>query len=108
MLPLLLFLVTAGYGLAGTAAQASAPNDRQRTLDTARELALQFTGSLPDFVCTETVQRTVMVGSVRNTLTDRLTIDVTYFGRKEQYKLVAINGASDAGRRTFVRLGFAP
>jgi hypothetical protein len=90
MLPLLLSLVTLGIG---PAAQTPAPNDHQRMLDTARELALQANNSLPDFICSEAVQRTIVVGSVNHTLTDRLTIAVTYFGQKEQYKLVAINGA---------------
>ena len=73
-------------------AQKPSPEEQRRTVDAAREIALDYTGALPDFICTEMVQRMETVASARNTTTDKLTIQLTYFGQKEKYKLIAING----------------
>jgi hypothetical protein len=70
-------------------------------LDLARETALSYAKSLPDFICTEIVQRVSMTGRFVQSA-DRLTIQLTYFGQQENYKLLAINGA--ATDRTFESL----
>jgi len=74
-----------------SAAQRPAPVDQQRTLDTARDIAIHYTAKLPDFICTEQVQRTDRT-SPTNIKADRLTIQLSYFGQKEKQKLVAMNG----------------
>jgi hypothetical protein len=73
------------------AAQRPNADEQRRTLDTAREIAIHYTGKLPDFICTEQVERTDST-SASNIKADRLTIQLSYFGQKEKYKLVAMNG----------------
>lgn len=73
------------------AAQRPTPEEQQRTLESAREIAIHYTGKLPDFICTEQVERTDRT-SPNNIKADRLTIQLSYFGQKEQQKLVAMNG----------------
>jgi hypothetical protein len=73
------------------AAQRPTPEEQQRTLDTARDIAIHYSGKLPDFICTEQVERTdsILANHVK---ADRLTIQLSYFGQKEKQKLVAMNG----------------
>lgn len=73
------------------AAQRPTPEEQQHTLETARELAIHYSSKLPDFICTEEVQRTDRV-TASNLKADRLTIQLSYAGQKENYKLVAMNG----------------
>jgi hypothetical protein len=72
-------------------AQRPTPEEQKRTLDTARNIAIHYSGKLPDFICTEQVERTARAGAAINV--DRLTIHLTYFEQKEKYKLVAMNGS---------------
>ena len=74
------------------AAQRPTPEEQRRTLDTARDIAIHYTAMLPDFICTEQVQRTDRT-SPTNIKADRLTIQLSYFGQKEKQKLVAMNGS---------------
>lgn len=74
------------------AAQRPTPDEQRRTLDTAREIAIHYTSKLPDFLCTEQVERTDTTGPA-NVKVDRLTIQLSYFGQKEKQKLVAMNGS---------------
>jgi hypothetical protein len=77
--------------LAATAQKAD-PDEQRRTIDAAREIAIHYNSTLPDFICTEQVDRNRR-GLVRDTASnDRLTIQLSYFGKKENYKLIAING----------------
>jgi hypothetical protein len=80
------------------AAQRSTPEEQKQTLDTAREIAIHYTSKLPDFICTEQVERSDRI-SQTNMKVDRLTIQLTYFGQKEKQKLVAMNGQNAAASR---------
>ena len=73
------------------AAQRPTPDEQRHTLDTARDIAIHYSGKLPDFICTEQVERTdsILANHVK---ADRLTIQLSYFGQKEKQKLVAMNG----------------
>jgi hypothetical protein len=67
--------------------------EQAKLLEQARESALRYSDSLPDFLCTEMVRR----GEDRDDtgrwrLIDTLTVKLSYFGHKEDYKLMAING----------------
>jgi len=73
------------------AAQRPSPEEQRRNLDIAREIAIHYTSKLPDFICTEQVQRTDRT-TAANIKADRLTIQLSYFGQKEKQKLVAMNG----------------
>jgi hypothetical protein len=83
-----------------TSAQRPSADDQKRTIDTAREIAIHYTSKLPDFVCTEQVERTDSTGP-NNRKADRLTIELTYSG-KESYKLVTLNGSP--AKQTFESL----
>jgi len=74
------------------AAQQPAPDAQKRALEAARDIAIHYTSQLPDFLCTEQVQRTDAT-SASNIKADRLTLQLSYFGQKENYKLVAMNGS---------------
>ena len=72
-------------------AQRPTPDQQRHTLDAAREIAIHYSAKLPDFICTENVQRTDRT-SPTNIKADRLTVQLSYFGQKEQYKLLTLNG----------------
>lgn len=63
--------------------------EQARTLDAAREKALHYNRSLPDFICTESVQR---YNDSKGKLVDTLTMKLSYFGQKENYQLLTVNG----------------
>ena len=66
-------------------------------LESAREAALRYSDSLPDFICTEVVRRTQdPQGNGRWRSVDMLTIKLSYFGHKEDYKLMLVNGKPTA------------
>ncbi|MGO9257855.1 MAG: hypothetical protein ACLQU1_16305 [Bryobacteraceae bacterium] len=73
------------------AAQRPTVEEQRRTLDSARDIAIHYTSKLPDFICTEQVERTDRT-SPTIMKADRLTIQLSYFGQKEKQKLVAMNG----------------
>jgi hypothetical protein len=77
---------------AGAAAQRPTPEEQRHTIDAARDIATHYSRKLPDFICTEQVQRTDRT-SPTNIKADRLTIQLSYFGQKEKQKLVAMNGS---------------
>jgi hypothetical protein len=82
------------------AAQRPSDEEQRHAIETAREIAVQYTGKLPDFICTEQVERanrtipssTIPAGFEGAVRADKLTIQLSYFERKEEQKLVAING----------------
>jgi hypothetical protein len=73
------------------AAQRPAAEDQKRVLDAARDHAIHYTSKLPDFICTEQVERNDSVGS-HNSI-DRLIVHLSYSGQHEKYKLVSMNGS---------------
>jgi hypothetical protein len=73
------------------AAQRPTTDEQLRTLAAARDLAIHYTSKLPDFLCTEQVERTDRT-SATNIKADKLTIQLSYFGQQEKQKLVAMNG----------------
>jgi len=84
--------VSATLPTAATAIQPQAappPDERKRIVEMARESALNYTRSLPDFICTEVVRR---YDDTRSRLLDTLTLKLSYFEQKEKYQLLAING----------------
>src|ERR1035437_8723584 len=87
---LALFALLAAGGAAG--AQQLEP-EQATLLEKAREEAIRYSASLPDFLCTEVVRRTVdPLGNGRWRSMDKLTVKLSYFDHKEDYKLMEING----------------
>src|SRR5271168_2215302 len=74
-----------------SAAQRPTPEEQKHTLDTARDTAIHYTSKLPDFICTEEVTR-IDTFAARVLKSDKLTIQLSYYGQKEKQKLVAMNG----------------
>lgn len=71
-----------------TASQRPSPDAQKLVIDAAREIAIHYSAQLPNFICTEKVAR----NDTSRTLEDHLTIQLSFFGQKEKYKLVARNG----------------
>jgi hypothetical protein len=69
-----------------------APELQTSILETARENALRYTRSLPDFLCTQTVTRFSGRDEGSLKIEDTLEISVGYTAKGEQYKLEKING----------------
>ncbi len=57
----------------------------------ARENALHYTQSLPDFICTQVTRRYAGPNKDSYRLVDTLTARLSYFEQKEDYKLILIN-----------------
>jgi hypothetical protein len=66
--------------------------DRKRILEMARNYALEYTQTLPDFICNEQVRR-YREGMNPGTwdLRDTLTVRLSYYGHREDYKLLLLN-----------------
>jgi hypothetical protein len=68
--------------------------EQPRLLEKAREAALRYEASLPDFICTQVVNRWQRTwgASWTSRLLDSLTVKLTYFEHKEDYELMRIDG----------------
>ncbi len=70
-----------------------APEEQSATIEKARVIALKYTEGLPNFLCTEMVQRYVdSKGSQTWKKEDLLKIDVGYSDKGERHRLLEING----------------
>ena len=77
---------------AAGADQKPSAEEQARKLEQVREAALNYSRSLPDFICTQVVKRYVdATGRDRWTPIDTLTVKLSYFGQKEDYKLLSID-----------------
>jgi hypothetical protein len=104
-------------------AQRPAAADAAAILERGREKALAYTNSLPDFVCTEIVQRyklnqpPALFSALRGasaasvapswTPTGRLTVRLTFFQQKEDHKLELVNGQPTALQYNSLDIGMA-
>jgi hypothetical protein len=67
--------------------------DCRRAVEEARRYAASYTKELPNFICTQITRRSIDATGVGIWKSlDVLTANLSYFGQKEQYKLVEING----------------
>lgn len=79
--------------------------EQQQVLDAAREYALNYAKSLPDFICMEVNRRYVDYHYRPGTEgswspSDRLAEKLTYFDQKEKYELISHNDDSFYGKTT--------
>jgi hypothetical protein len=71
--------------------------EQGKILDEVREYALNYTKSLPNFLCTQVTRRKAAPANARHDgdpswqTMDTLTIRLSYFEQKEDYKLILIN-----------------
>lgn len=93
-------LVSAAWGQAneirlspGSAGRKGAPAqaDQERFLAAARRTALEYARSLPEFLCSETVKRSVE-GQLHYRQLDTLVFEISFHEQKESQKLIAVNG----------------
>ncbi len=74
-------------------AQAPTPAEQQKAIENVRKAALSYSAGLPDFFCTETVRRYRNSTSVPEWgLMDTLAVQLSYYGHREEYKLLTVNG----------------
>jgi hypothetical protein len=71
---------------------APSPAEKVQIWDAAHNNAVSYTESLPNFICSEVVRRYIdpnRKGSWK--LEDTLALKLTYFDRREEYKLMTVN-----------------
>src|SRR5438034_6554667 len=81
--------------LTWSAAAQDSPLSPQETqvIEKARELALEYTANLPNFICTETVRRSQLPRRSQTwKLLDTIAVDVAFSDQRERYNLLTING----------------
>jgi hypothetical protein len=93
--------VTSAIGLAAVlgavlmaADRAPTPEEQERFLAATRERALEYSQSLPDFICTQQIYRSMKRGMGAWREVDRLTVRLSFSSRGEQYTLLQVNGAA--------------
>ncbi len=65
-------------------------SEQDKIIAKAREIALDYTRRLPDFICLQLTRRYVdPKGESDFQLRDTVTLQLTYFGQKEDYKLIS-------------------
>jgi len=80
--------------------------DQTAVLNAAARYAFQYTDSLPDFLCDQTVRRYERLNGQNGwDLKDTLTVKLSYFDHEENYKLAEINGR--ATNRSYDTVGGA-
>jgi hypothetical protein len=68
------------------------PEEQAKVLDEVREYALNYSKNLPDFICTQVVRRYIDPRGLEYfQLMDTLTVRLSYFEQKEDYKLILVN-----------------
>src|SRR5215471_21571241 len=81
--------------LTWSAAAQDSPLSPEETqiIEKARELALEYTANLPNFICTETIRRSQLPSRSQTwKLLDTLAVDVAFSDQGERYKQLTING----------------
>lgn len=111
----LLHLAEASQSLAAPAVQAAAPKpkpspapskeEQEQVLDAAREYALNYAKTLPDFICLEVNLRYIDRHYKPDTegswaRSDRIAEKLTYYDQKEKYELISHNDDSLYGKPT--------
>jgi hypothetical protein len=79
---------------------------QKQVIDTARNLALEYTANLPNFICTETLRRSRQAKPSQGwKLVDTIAVDVAFSDKGERYNMLTINGKPT--RKRFADLGGA-
>ena len=98
-----IFLIASS--MVGAAAQDNVSASEQiEIIAKAREVALQYTANLPNFISTETIRRS---GLAKRSQTwkpvDTLTVDVAFSDKGERYNMLTINGKPT--KKSFSQVG---
>ena len=95
----------AAIAVALAAEAPPSPEEAARLREGAREVALSYAKTLPDFECTEVVRREMARAHGPRRLLDVLTIRLTYFGPRDHHELLQVNG--QRADRQYTSLGGA-
>ena len=83
-------------GVMAVAANAQKPDaaEQSRALAALRDYALNYTGKMPDFTCTQITQRTYYpnIDLRERPQHDAIEEQITYASHKESYKVIKVNG----------------
>jgi hypothetical protein len=92
---------------AGAAAQDSlSMSEQTQVIEKAREVALQYTAKLPNFISTETIRRSGLPKRAQTWVAiDTMTVDVAFSDKGERYNMLTINGKPT--KKTFNQIGGA-
>src|ERR1051326_5069743 len=78
--------------------------EAMKIIENAREVALEYTANLPNFICTETIRRSQLPSrSQKWKRLDTLAVDVAFSYQGERYKLLTINGKPT--KKSFKEIG---
>ena len=67
--------------------------EQQKIIEEARELSLNYTKRLPDFICTQVTRRYMDPSGLEfYQLLDTVATRLSYFEQKEEYKVISVNG----------------
>jgi hypothetical protein len=100
--PALWFAAVLGIALSA-ADRVPTPVEQARFLAATRARALNYSQSLPDFICTQQIFRSMRRGTGAWREVDRLTVRLSFSSRGEQYTLLQVNGA--AARASYDSVG---
>jgi hypothetical protein len=109
MARILAFLAVTTLWCPAGLAQTPPPSNAEQSalIEQVRQKVLDYSRGLPDFICTqETIRSTASRPKEGKPLEwkpyDTLTIELSYFGQKENYRVIAINGKPSDKRITKV------
>ena len=69
------------------------PEDQKRIIEEAREVALNYSKRLPDFICLQVTRRYYDPSGLEYfSLADTVATRLSYFEQKEDYKVISVNG----------------
>lgn len=90
-------LAVAAVILASAAAAAAqgnlSPSEQTQVVEKAREVALQYTAKLPNFICTQTIRRSLLPKRSQTwKLLDTVAVDVAFSDQGERYNLLSVDG----------------
>ena len=92
--------------LTWSAAAQGSPLSTEETqiIERAREVALEYTANLPNFICTETIRRSQLPKRSKTWKPlDTIAVDVAFSNQGERYNLLTINGKPT--RKSFKVIG---
>ncbi len=85
----------AALALTALAQPVSSPPEASALIEEIRGNALAYDKNLPNFICTQETRRSSVSnkpGDENWKVRDTLTIRLSYFGRKEDYRVIQVNG----------------